>query len=170
MARPARKTTRRRPTRLTVADIGPETLIRIEGWARDGLTNPQIATNLGIAERTLERWMQRSEAIETALKRGKDIADREVENALHRTAIGFDYEEEFATPRGQIVKVRKHALPNTTAQIFWLKNRKPAEWRDRRETAAVDAPPASDVALIAALDKAAADAWKPDEEPGNAGQ
>lgn len=67
------------------------------------------------------------------LKESKEIADRQVENALHKTALGFYYEEDMVTNQGDVVRVKKYSKPNTTAQIFWLKNRKPADWRDKQE-------------------------------------
>lgn len=114
-----------------------EGLIQIEGWARDGLTMEQIAHNLGISVVTLRDWRKKYPSIFTALKKGRDVADREVENALHKSATGFYYDEVTTERRKdgsmcEVRRVRKYQLPNTTAQIFWLKNRKPAEWRDKR--------------------------------------
>lgn len=86
----------------------PENLLRLQGWAIDGLIDSQIAENIGIGESTLAHWKARSKAIKEALKKGKDSADREIENALFETA----------------------KAGNVTAQIFWLKNRKAQQWRD----------------------------------------
>ena len=121
--------------------ITEEGLIRIEGWARDGLTDEQIAHNVGIAPRTLYRWKDKYEQISQALKKGKEVVDREVENALFKSAIGFEYEEtkiikekdDMGRDRTRVEKTKKRVPPNVTAQIFWLKNRKPKEWRDRQE-------------------------------------
>ncbi|MDU0485398.1 helix-turn-helix domain-containing protein [Staphylococcus haemolyticus] len=120
-------------TRASINDwLTEENLLRIQGWARDGLTNEQIAINMGITERTLYKWQKKDNQIRQALKVGKDVADRQVENALFKSAIGYDYEEETVTNDGRVVKVKKHKAANTTAQIFWLKNRKVNEWRDRQ--------------------------------------
>ncbi|WP_241461172.1 CII family transcriptional regulator [Streptococcus uberis] len=105
----------------------------IEGWARDGLTDKQIASNIGINETTLNRWKKDHLPIMQVLKESKEIADRQVENALHKNATGFYYEEDMVTNQGDVVRVKKYSKPNTTAQIFWLKNRKPADWRDKQE-------------------------------------
>lgn len=113
--------------------ITEEGLIEIEGWARDGLTNAQIAHNIGINPDTLYTWMKRFPDVSESLKRGKEVVDRQVENALFKSAIGYMYEEETVTNAGDVVTTRKYAKPNTTAQIFWLKNRKPDTWRDRQE-------------------------------------
>lgn len=119
-----------------------EGLIKIEGWAKDGLTDKQIAHNVGVAERTFTEWKRRFDTLTAVLKRGKEVVDREVENALLKRALGYEYEETKTvveiTPDGdkkqRVEKTKKLVVPDTTAQIFWLKNRKPAEWRDRRET------------------------------------
>ncbi|MGG8343419.1 CII family transcriptional regulator [Streptococcus uberis] len=110
-----------------------EGLLLISGWARDGLTDKQIASNIGINETTLNRWKKDHLPIMQVLKESKEIADRQVENALHKTALGFYYEEDMVTNQGDVVRVKKYSKPNTTAQIFWLKNRKPANWRDKQE-------------------------------------
>lgn len=111
----------------------PAKLVLIEGWARDGLTDAQIAKNLGVNVATLYRWKERYREICEALQKGKEIIDYEVENALLKSALGFEYTEEVVTNRGDVVAVTRVQAPSNTAQIFWLKNRKPKEWRDRRE-------------------------------------
>lgn len=110
-----------------------EGLLLIEGWARDGLTEEQIANNIGISRSTLNEWKKKFSDISDTLKQSKEIADRQVENALHKTALGFYYEEDMVTNQGDVVRVKKYSKPNTTAQIFWLKNRKPSNWRDKQE-------------------------------------
>ena len=86
-------------------------LTLIRGWARDGLTNDQIAHNMGIAAGTLYEWKSRYAELDEALKRSKEIVDYEVENALLKAALDG----------------------NVTAMIFWLKNRRVDKWRDRRD-------------------------------------
>lgn len=90
--------------------LTPEGLLKLEGWARDGLTDEQIAENIGITAATLYEWKKRFSDISEALKKGKEVVDFEVENALFKNAINGD----------------------TTAQIFWLKNRRPDKWRDKQ--------------------------------------
>ena len=108
-------------------------LLKLEGWARDGLTDEQISRNMGIAYSTFREWKKKYSAFSAVLKRTKDVVDREVENALFRRAMGYKYDE-VTYERGEEVKrVTKEVAPDTTAQIFWLKNRKPAEWRDKIE-------------------------------------
>lgn len=227
--------------------ITEEGLVKIEGWARDGLTDEQIAINIGIRRPTLYDWKKKHPDISDALKRGKEVVDRQVENALFKSAVGYEYtevtkeriidsgqkkrhggeseltEEEWETsvayfgnrcaycnssgklskdhldplknggkltfsnvipacqfcnsskkdnqwlawyqrqdfydkdrarkiteyidfvlhlpkkeaPKSELVvtkEVTKQVAPNPTSAIFWLKNRKPEVWRDKRET------------------------------------
>ena len=124
--------------------LTPEGLIKIEGWARDGLSDEQIAGNMGVKRQTLYDWKSKFPVFSDTLKRGKKVVDRAVENALHKNAMGYEYEEvtkervydpvtgkhEFVTTK----VVTKNVPPNTTAQIFWLKNRNPDDWRDKKQT------------------------------------
>ncbi|MFW5901250.1 MAG: helix-turn-helix domain-containing protein [bacterium] len=121
-----------------------EKLEVIEGWARDGLIDKQIAGKMGISHDTLYRYKKRYPEFSEALKRGKQVVDRQVENALLKRALGYEYEEE----KREIAEIdpesgetrlitteikKKQVKPDTTAQIFWLKNRKPDVWRDTKD-------------------------------------
>ena len=86
-----------------------EGLLVLEGWARDGLTDEQIASNSGIGYSTLQTWKGKYQDIQDSLKKGKEVVDYAVENALLKNALRGD----------------------TTAQIYWLKNRRPDKWRDK---------------------------------------
>lgn len=129
--------------------IEGEGKLMVEGWARDGLTDRQIAENMGIGMSTFKKWKRTNDVFGASLKKSKNVADRHVENALFKKATGFEYTETTEervfnkiTNQFEMVvtkKVNKVALPDTTAQIFWLKNRKPAEWRDRREIESTEA-------------------------------
>ena len=109
-------------------------LILLEGWAKSGLTDEQIAKNIGINRTTLYDWKKKEVNIADALKKGKEVIDFEVENALLKRALGYEYEEETYENGILTKKVKKQVPPDTTAQIFWLKNRKPNNWKDRVET------------------------------------
>ncbi|MEQ7028357.1 transposase [Enterococcus gallinarum] len=115
-----------------------EGLLKIEGWARDGLTDKQVAHNMNIAESTLHEWKKKYSVLSESLKRGKEVVDRQVENALLKRALGYEFKEttqELTEDGMRVTKViTKQQAPDTTAQIFWLKNRKPHEWRDKQET------------------------------------
>ena len=120
-----------------------EGLLQLEAWARNGLTDEQIASNMGITRAALYNWKKKFVDIFDALKRGKEIVDIQVENALYKSALGYQftevtkertYNDKTETYEFVVTKeVVKEVQPNTTAQIFWLKNRKPAEWRDRKD-------------------------------------
>ena len=121
--------------------LEPDNLTRLEAWARDGLTDEQIAKNIGVNVRTLYAWQNDYPQISQALKRGKDVVDIQVENALLRRALGYSYNEttkelELDPLTGEKTLkttkvVTKQVAPDTTAQIFWLKNRRPDKWRDK---------------------------------------
>lgn len=89
--------------------LEPDGLQLLEGWARDGLTDEQIAHNMGCSRSTLNDWRNKYPDISNALKKGKEVVDYEVENALLASALAG----------------------NVTAQIFWMKNRRPDKWRDK---------------------------------------
>lgn len=101
--------------------LTPENKTRIRGWCLDGLIDKQIYKNMGISRTTFYKWKSENSEFADLLKRGKEIADREVENALFKSATGFIGPDD------------KYYPPNTTAQIFWLKNRKKDDWKDKRE-------------------------------------
>lgn len=125
-----------------------EGLTLLKGWARKGLTDEQIAKNMGVRRSTLSDWKNKYPDISDALKKGKEVVDIEVENALLRKALGFSYIEEtrerrFNKTTGEyemmVVKsVKKHCPPDTIAAIFWLKNRKPMDWRERNRESVAD--------------------------------
>ena len=112
-------------------------LLQLEAWARDGLTDEEISKNIGISRSTLSEWKNRFSDISDALKKGKEIVDIHVENSLLKRALGYEYTEVTKeVVNGQMVAVKqvtKHIMPDTTAQIFWLKNRNPEKWRDSRQ-------------------------------------
>ena len=118
-------------------------LTRLTGWARDGLTEPQICQNMGIGISTLTEWKTKFPAIAASIKKGREPVDIQVENALLKRALGYEYEEVTTEvedlgggkTKKHVRKVTRHVAPDTTAQIFWLKNRKPKQWRDKMEAA-----------------------------------
>lgn len=115
--------------------IGEDGCLLVQGWARDGLTDEQIASNIGVSYSTFREWLKKFPALQAALKIGKAPVDLQVENALLKRALGYDYQEVTCEDGKPVKVVTKHMAPDTTAQIFWLKNRRPDRWRDRVENA-----------------------------------
>ncbi|HCT9429369.1 TPA: helix-turn-helix domain-containing protein [Staphylococcus aureus] len=105
----------------------------VEGWKRDGLTDEQIARNLGVSKHTLIKWKKNIPDFLDAIKKGKEVSDYELENALHKRAVGYYYEEETVTNKGEVVKIKKYEHANPTSLIFALKNRLPHKYRDKVE-------------------------------------
>lgn len=112
-------------------------LTLLEGWARDGLTDEKLAEKMGISRSTLSDWKNKFPDISDALKKGKEVVDIQVENVLLKRALGYEYQEEKIerSDKGgvKVTQTLKHIPPDTTAQIFWLKNRRPDKWRDKPE-------------------------------------
>ena len=110
-------------------------LILLEGWARDGLSEAQIAHNMGIARSTLVEWKKNIPAISDTINKGKEVVDRMVENALLKRALGYSYEETRVeimpdgTKKG--IQTTKQVIPDVKAIEFWLRNRKPDVWRNK---------------------------------------
>lgn len=117
-------------------------LILIQGMARDGLTQQQIANNLGISIDTLIENKKKYSEFNDALKKGKEVIDFEVENALLKKALGYTIKlkKQKVTKDGDVVDIIEevHVPPDTTAQIFWLKNRKKEQWREKVEVVKTD--------------------------------
>jgi IS30 family transposase len=114
------------------SNVEPKLLL-IEAWARDGLTIEDIANNLGVAAGTMYEYQKQYPELYEALKRNRESADIIVENALYKRALGYQYEEVTYENGMETKRVVKEVQPDTTAQIFWLKNRKPKEWRDKQD-------------------------------------
>ena len=127
--------------------LEPEGLTLLTGWARNGLTDEQIAHNIGINKTTLYDWIKKYPDISNSLKKGKEVVDIEVENALLKKAIGYNAEvnktfkikEVYYDKKNRRCEKEKlvtavdevHIPADTIAQIFWLKNRRPDKWRDK---------------------------------------
>jgi transcriptional regulator with XRE-family HTH domain len=114
----------------------------ILGIAKYGLTDKQIANAIGIDEATLNNWKKEHKEFFESLKAIKEEADRTVVDSLYNRALGYNLDEVTKELRmntdGEkelvVTKVvTKHIVPDTTAQIFWLKNRQPDKWRDKQD-------------------------------------
>lgn len=89
--------------------LTPDALLLLRGWARDGLTDEQLARRMGVAAATVCEWKKKYPEFAEALQKGREVVDYEVENALLTAALGG----------------------NLTAIVFWLKNRRPDVWREK---------------------------------------
>ena len=120
-----------RPSRYN-PELHPDTA---RSLARKGKTNQQIAEALGVNLDTVQTWINTYPEFSEALKEGKAPADAKVERCLFQRAIGYKITEKkvIQLPDGTVRKevTEKEIAPDTTAQIFWLKNRLPGEWRDK---------------------------------------
>lgn len=111
-----------------------EGLEQIKAWSRNGLTQADIAHNVGCSLSTFKEWLKKYPDLSAAIKHTREVADIRVENALYKRATGYDYEEVVREegPKGVTVRVtKKHVPPSEVAALFWLKNRKPDVWRDK---------------------------------------
>lgn len=114
----------------------PEYVAQAKKLAARGMTDEEIADIFGKSVRTLYYWATEYPAFAKALKQGKKAPDERVKASLFRRACGYEYKsEKVFQHQGRVVraKVVEHVSPDTTAAIFWLKNRDPENWRDRQE-------------------------------------
>jgi len=106
----------------------------VEYYAGEGMTNKEIASSMGINPCTINDWMNKYPEFSDAIKRGRKIADDKVEKSLYKRAMGQYVEETKIVEDGTSKRIETTSkyIADTTAMIFWLKNRKPQEWRDKR--------------------------------------
>lgn len=118
----------------------PEWVSLVEAYARRGMTDKQMCECLRISHDTFYNYIKKHPEFSEAIKRGREPVHMEVENALLKNALGYEYDEEqyevFAD--GKIDKkrkrvVKKHVPGNLGAQIFWLINRLPDFWKQRKD-------------------------------------
>lgn len=116
-------------------------LMLLEGWARDGYTYEDIANRIGIDRNTLSVWRKKYPEISDALRKGREIIDYQVENALLKSALGYKTKESKITTiirNGKTVEtqretISKEVAPNVTACQVWLYNRLPDKWKKNRD-------------------------------------
>lgn len=118
-----------------------DNLMLLECWARDGYTFQDIANRIGIAVSTLRMWRMQYPDIDNALKKGREIIDYKVENALLKSALGYHTKEVKVTTTirfGKTVETIKEVTdkeqaPNVSAIQCWLYNRLPNKWKKNRD-------------------------------------
>lgn len=134
----------------------PEMLPRLEQLCLQGLNNKEIAKSLGIGEKTFYEWIDRYPQFSHSLKKYRGLADIEVENALYKAAIGFNFTEREREARKidgvytlvTTKEIDKHIPGNSVAQIFYLKNRMPDRYKDKIETQISLANDISQIAFV----------------------
>ena len=115
--------------------LEPDGLTLLEDRARNGATDKDLARIMGVSLSTLYEWKRLYPKISEAIKKGKDVVDAQVENALLKRALGYEYTEKMIEESSDGYKTRKTIKfipPDVTAQIFWLKNRRPDAWREKQ--------------------------------------
>lgn len=118
-----------------------DNLMLLECWARDGYTFQDIANRIGISISTLRAWRSKYPEIDNALKKGREIIDYKVENALLKSALGYKTKEVKVTTtmrHGEVVETVKEVTdkeqaPNVSAIQCWLYNRLPNKWKKNRD-------------------------------------
>lgn len=114
-------------------DYRPEYAKQAEKLCRLAATDIEIADFFGVDVRTIYRWKEAHEEFCQSLKTGKEIADERVERSLFARATGYEHDEvDIRVINGEVVQtpIRKYYPPDTTAGIFWLKNRRKDQWRE----------------------------------------
>lgn len=114
----------------------PEFVGQAEKLCKLGATDAEMADFFQVTISTISLWKVKHAEFSEALKLGKEVADRRVEEALYNRALGYSHEDtDIRVVDGAIMETPmiKHYPPDTTAAIFWLKNRRPDEWRDKRD-------------------------------------
>jgi hypothetical protein len=115
----------------------------------DGATWDAIAKACGCAVSTAKRWAAEHEEFSDAVKTAKGICDDLVERSLFRKATGYTMKQQtFDKRTGKIKSVEINVPADTIACIFFLKNRRPADWRDKHEITGVDGGPIQPVAMV----------------------
>ena len=130
--------TKSKSARLIEFENDPTKMTLLAGWARDGLSQEQIAKNMGISRSTFNEWCRLSSDISDTIKKNKEVSDFEVENSCYKSACGYyviNEKEEEVLKDGEIITLHKKYKtwipPNAACIFFWLKNREPDKWRDK---------------------------------------
>lgn len=118
-----------RPSKYDTIDLN-----KLRQMAEIGLTDVQMSKLLNISRESLSKYKKRKEFFDT-LKKGKAVSDEKVERSLFERACGYEHEEDKVFCHdGKIITCRviKHYPPDPVSMIFWLKNRKPEQWKDKQ--------------------------------------
>lgn len=132
-------------------DYDPTFAVQAKKLCRLGATDGELAEFFGVSTRTIHRWKHIHDDFCHSIRSGKEKADERVERSLYQKAVGYDFTEQQAVKikvdqhkeEVEVVNVERHAPADTTAAIFWLKNRRKNDWRDKHdhEVSGVDGDP-----------------------------
>lgn len=139
-----KRTNKKQETGIKVYDATGKDKNKVKVWRDDipvrayrlallGLTNEELAVAFGISANTFSQWLRSRDDLRKALELGRQEADSRVVQSLYKKATGYTFEEDNITvSHGQVIvtRVQKYAHPETTAAIFWLKNRQKEKWAD----------------------------------------
>lgn len=117
-------------------DYKPEYCQEAEKLCENGATDAELAEFFEVSDRTIYRWKAQFPEFCQALKSGKAHADERVERSLYHKAVGYTFDSvKIFQHQGAIIEApyKEHVPPDTTAAIFWLKNRRAGDWRDKTE-------------------------------------
>ena len=137
--KPAKKHAGGRPT-----NFKPEFKAQVVVLAEKGFTDIEIGKMFGVTKTTINTWKKKYPEFLTSIKKGKKVADEKVERALYQRAIGYSHPDvHISNHQGKIIitSIIKHYPPDVAAGFIWLKNRKPNEWKDKKEITGNDGGP-----------------------------
>lgn len=120
-----------RPSKIKSIDMS-----LVKSYSARGYTDAELAKIFNVTEQTINNWKKDYPEFFESLKSGKMLADCKVEASLYQRACGYSHPEvHITTYEGKVTltPIIKHYPPESTAMIFWLKNRKPGEWREKQE-------------------------------------
>lgn len=96
-------------------------------------TDQELANLFGVDRDTIDAWKNTYPEFSDTIKRAKDTADRKVELSLHKRALGYEKKVQRMTKWGDLVETKEEIPPDPVSCIFWLKNRRSQQWRDKQE-------------------------------------
>lgn len=116
------------------SDFSPEFCQKAADLCVNGATDEDLAQAFDVSARTIYRWQAAHPEFSQALKVGKELADERVVRSLYHKAVGYTFDavkitQYEGTP--VIVPYQEHVPPDTAAATFWLKNRRPEDWREK---------------------------------------
>lgn len=154
----------------------PEYVDQVRHLVERGYTMTQVAEFLGVNRDSLFTWQHEHPELLAAAREGRDMQDDNVEASLYKRAIGFETKETREVVRGgkvvERIITKKQFAPDTGAAFIWLQNKRPGQWKNRREvTAAVSVSHEQALDMLDSIPVSGAlDALDAIDEPENGGE